>query len=161
MRQSRHSRRALRAGLGLAVVLALGFAADAFVLLTARARADAASTLPDLEGTRRTALASALTRAARPHKSDVWPTAMIGVTLALAVCGGLVAAGRRFLPQGTGAGMQVIGRVSLSPKHAVYMLRVGQRVLLVGVGPQGAPALISELDDLAEIAPDPLQGEPA
>jgi hypothetical protein len=45
--------------------------------------------------------------------------------------------------------------VSLSPKHSVYLLRVGRRVLLVGAGPQGPPALISELDDLTEIPPDP------
>ena len=45
--------------------------------------------------------------------------------------------------------MKVIGRVSLSPKHSVYLLEVGQRRLLVGAGPQGSPALISELDDLA------------
>ena len=57
--------------------------------------------------------------------------------------------------------MQVVGRVSLSPKHAVYMLRVGQRMLLVGVGPAGAPALISELDDPAEVEPGLLQGEPS
>ena len=44
--------------------------------------------------------------------------------------------------------MQVVGRVSLSPKHSVYLLRIGRRVLLVGAGPQGAPSLIAELDDL-------------
>jgi flagellar protein FliO/FliZ len=77
----------------------------------------------------------------------------------LAVCGGIIAAGRRFLPQGAGVGMQVVGRVSLSPKHSVYLLRVGRRVLLVGAGPQGSPSLISELDDLAEIDTHPPQGE--
>ena len=56
--------------------------------------------------------------------------------------------------------MQVVGRVSLSPKHTVHMLRVGRRVLVVGVGPQGAPALISELDELGEIETDAPQGEP-
>jgi len=84
---------------------------------------------------------------------------MIGITLALAICGGAVSVGRRFLPQVAGGGLQVVGRLSLSPKHTVYLLRVGGRVLLVGAGPQGAPALISELDDLAEVAPDPPRGE--
>ena len=55
--------------------------------------------------------------------------------------------------------MQVVGRVSLSPKHTVYMLRVGRRVLLVGAGSQGSPSLISELDDLGEIEPEPPRGE--
>src|SRR5262249_31540684 len=94
--------------------------------------------------------------------SDTWSPAMIGITLALAVCGGIIAAGRRFLPhQGAVVGMQVVGRVSLSPKHTVYMLRVGRRMLLIGAGPQGAPALISELDELAEneSAPGPPRGE--
>ena len=84
---------------------------------------------------------------------------MIGVTLTLAVLGGIVAASRRFLPQPAGVGMQVVGRVSLSPRHTVYMLRVGRRVLLVGAGPQGSPSLISELDDLGEIESEPPQGE--
>jgi hypothetical protein len=51
--------------------------------------------------------------------------------------------------------------MSLSPKHTVYLLRVGRRVLLVGAGPQGAPALISELDDLDEATLDPRRGEEA
>jgi flagellar biogenesis protein FliO len=92
-----------------------------------------------------------LSKAARPGGSDTWSLAMIGITLALAVCGGIIAASRRFLPQAAGGGVKVIGRVSLSPKHSVYLLEVGRRRLLVGAGPQGAPALISELDDFAEI----------
>jgi len=91
-----------------------------------------------------------LSKAARPGGSDIWSLAIIGITLALAVSGGIIAAGRRFLPQGVGGGVKVIGRVSLSPKHSVYLLEVGRRRLLVGAGPQGAPALISELEDFAE-----------
>ncbi len=175
----RRRRRALRAALGLAVVLALGFAADVLVLMTTRARADAASTATVEKGNQsasdkasdeskhreegpkpsRAAILHRLTKAARPGGSDSWSLVMIGITLALAVCGGIIAAGRRFLPQGAGVGMQVVGRVSLSPKHSVYLLRVGRRVLLVGAGPQGSPSLISELDDLAEIEPDPPRGD--
>ena len=182
-------RRALRAALGLAFMLALGFAADAVVLVTTRARADAAtapgevaksrrpasvgasedsSLLPpgsepearddDLRASRPT-LSRRVSKGARPGGSGPWSLGMIGITLALAVCGGIIAAGRRFLPQVPGVGMQVVGRVSLSPKHSVYLLRVGRRVLLVGAGPQGSPSLISELDDLAEIEPEPARGE--
>ncbi len=43
--------------------------------------------------------------------------------------------------------------MSLSPKHAVYLLRVGRRVLVVGAGPQGPPALITELDDVPQDPP--------
>jgi flagellar biogenesis protein FliO len=103
-----------------------------------------------------------LTKTARPGGSDTWSLAMFGITLVLAVCGGIVAAGRRFLPQRAKGEVQVISRVSLSPKHAVYVLRVGRRVLLVGAGPQGAPSLISELEDYLEVEPDLLpQGEEA
>ena len=188
MPQACRRRRALRAALGLAVVLALGFAADALVLVTTRARADAAAPADTQNGRQsavagtsedralvavrgesvlredgpqgsRTAIFRRLTKGARPGGSDSLSLAMIGITLALAICGGLIVAGRRFLPQGAGVGMQVVGRVSLSPKHTVYLLRVGQRVLLVGAGPQGSPSLISELDDLAEIEPHAPPGD--
>ena len=96
---------------------------------------------------------------ARPGGSDSWSLVMIGITLALAVCGGIIAAGRRFLPQGRGVGMQVVGRVSLSPKHSVYLLRVGRRVLARRGRASGITLLISELDDLAEIEPDAPPGD--
>jgi flagellar protein FliO/FliZ len=91
--------------------------------------------------------------------SDAWYWEMGGIVLVLAVCGGLVAAARRFLPQGAAGELQVLSRVSLSPKHSIYMLRAGRRVLLLGAGPQGAPVLISELDDFPENPPTVPQGE--
>jgi flagellar protein FliO/FliZ len=181
MPRASRKRRALRAVLGLAVLLALGFAVDMLVLVRARVRADGSAAIGGQAQAVPTAVAEAigtpssaqpheeprnaedelrssrlsplrrLSKAARPGGSDTWSLAMIGITLALAVCGGIIAAGRRFLPQGAGGGVKVIGRVSLSPKHSVYLLEVGRRRLLVGAGPQGAPALISELDDFAEI----------
>jgi flagellar protein FliO/FliZ len=83
---------------------------------------------------------------------------MVGITLALAVCGGIYAVCRRFLPQSAAGAVCVVSRVSLSPKHSVYMLRIGRRVLLVGTGPQGAPSLIAELDDLPGVEPNLGQG---
>jgi Flagellar biosynthesis protein, FliO len=189
MPQASRSRRALRAALGFAVILTLGFAADALVLMTTRARADGAAAPAAVEKGRRSPSADAsedpallsargeseprnavprtsraaifrrLTNGAQPGGLDSWSPVMIGITVALAVCGGIIAAGRRLLPQGAGVGMEVVGRMSLSPKHTVYLLRVGRRVLLVGAGPQGSPSLISELDDLAEIEPDRPRGE--
>jgi flagellar biogenesis protein FliO len=189
MPRANRTRRALRAALGFAVMLALGFAVDALVLVTTRARADAAAAPAAVENGRRSASAGAseepalsaprgesepredaprasraamfrrLSNGARPGGSDSWSLVMIGIALALTVCGGIIAAGRRFLPQRAGVGMEVVGRVSLSPKHAVYLLRVGRRVLLVGSGPQGSPSLISELDELAEIEPDAPRGD--
>ncbi len=149
----------MRAGLGLAVVLAIGFGADALVMVTTRARADGAAVPGAQVKIRPWASAMNLSKAARLGGAETWSMAMIGITLALAVCGGIVAGGRRLLPQGTGVALHVVGRVSLSPRHSVYVLRVGRRMLLVGAGPQGAPTLISELDDVAELAPDPPEGE--
>jgi flagellar biogenesis protein FliO len=86
---------------------------------------------------------------------------MAGIMLAVAACGGVVAAARRFSSQNAAGELRVISRVSLSPRHTVYLMRVGRRVFLVGAGPQGAPALISELDELVEIEPGPREGEAA
>lgn len=78
-----------------------------------------------------------------------WWLGTVGIALALAVVGGLSIVSRRFAPAaqtGTMA-LRVIGRTSLSPKHAVYLLRAGDRVLVLGTGPQGPPALLGELED--------------
>ena len=91
--------------------------------------------------------------------SDRWYMGMAVVALLLAAAGGVTLAARRFTP-GTAAGaLQVVSRVSLSPKHTVYLLCAGGRVLLVGTGPQGAPALISELDEIPRIEPGGGPGE--
>jgi flagellar protein FliO/FliZ len=93
--------------------------------------------------------------------SDNWYLGMAGIAILLALGGGIAAASRRFAPR-TGAGaLQVISRVGLSPKHTVYLLRAGGRVLLVGTGPQGAPSLISELDELPQAEPANGQGDVA
>jgi hypothetical protein len=107
------------------------------------------------EGTRpsRPASLRRFSGASPPSRSDPWFWGTAGIALVLALCGGLVAGARRFLPQAGGGGVQIVSRVSLSPKHAVYVLRIGRRMLLVGSGPQGPPALISELDDASHTAP--------
>ena len=87
-------------------------------------------------------------RTPRLMSSDGWAPGIAGVALALAVVGGLATIARRFTPRPPSGTVQVVGRVSLSPKHSVYMLRVGQRVLLLGAGPQGPPSLITELEDI-------------
>jgi flagellar biogenesis protein FliO len=74
------------------------------------------------------------------------------LALVLAAGGAVAIAARRLGPRAAGGAIQVAGRVSLSPRHSVYLLRVGRRVLVVGAGPDGPPALITELD---ELSPDP------
>jgi len=97
--------------------------------------------------------------------SGGWWLGTAGIALALAVCGWASAAAKRGLPRGgvsaAGLGLRVVGRTSLSPRHTVYLLRAGDRVLIVGTGPQGSPSLLGELDaDPAEAGagPDPLEG---
>ncbi len=74
----------------------------------------------------------------------------MGVALALAFIGWGSVAARRYVPQGASAplaALRVVGRTSLSPRHSVYLLDVGGRVLIVGTGPQGAPSLLGELSE--------------
>jgi flagellar protein FliO/FliZ len=91
------------------------------------------------------------------EKSGGWWFGTAGIVLALALFGGISMASRRFLPQaGSGGFLGVVGRASLSPKHTVFLLRVGERVLILGTGPQGSPTLLGELtepDNLQRFAP--------
>lgn len=89
---------------------------------------------------------------------DGWWSGLAFVALVL-VCGGAAVVARRLGPRASSSAVQVVGRVSLSPKHSVYLLRVGRRVLLVGAGPQGPPALISELDEFPQLSPEPEHGD--
>ena len=45
------------------------------------------------------------------------------------------------------AGMRVVGRLPLEPRRSIYLVEVGGRCLVVGVG-DGPMALLSELDKL-------------
>jgi hypothetical protein len=80
--------------------------------------------------------------------SSIWgPTA--GLALAVAVAGWAGWAARRAKGAAgrESALVQVIGRTHLSPKHAVYLLRAGDRVLIVGAGAGGSPTLLGEIPD--------------
>ncbi|MDR3633614.1 MAG: flagellar biosynthetic protein FliO [Isosphaeraceae bacterium] len=78
-----------------------------------------------------------------------WWLGTVGIALALAVVGGLSVVSRRFAPaaQPGALGLRVVGKTSLSPRHSVYLVRAGDRVLVLGTGPQGPPSLLGELDD--------------
>ena len=76
-----------------------------------------------------------------------WWVGTPGMALALAAFGGLSLASRRWGSTNvrqTGL-VRVISRTSLSPRHAVYLVKMGNRTLLIGTGPQGSPTLLSEL----------------
>jgi flagellar protein FliO/FliZ len=94
-----------------------------------------------------------LSRKSQATGPEGWWLGMAGMALVVAICGAIGVAVRRFSPRAAHGAVQVVGRVSLSPRHTVYLLRAGQRVLLIGAGPQGAPALLGELEDLPEVSP--------
>lgn len=79
-----------------------------------------------------------------------WWLGTVGIAVALAIFGGVSIASRRYLPQQGAGSLRVVGRTSLSPKHTVYLLKAGDRILIVGAGPQGAPSLLGELTEPAE-----------
>jgi flagellar biogenesis protein FliO len=99
-----------------------------------------------------------ISKVARTERSEGWYLGMAGIAVVLALGGGIAAAARRFAPRGGVGALQVVSRMSLSPKHTVFLVRAGGRVLLIGTGPQGAPALISELDEVPGIEAAPGQG---
>lgn len=86
----------------------------------------------------------------------------LGPLGAVAVVGGLIGLGwaaRRWnwklIPHAESAGLEVIGRVGLSPKHAIIAVRAGDRVLLVGTGAGGPPSLLTEWPSDVLVAPGP------
>ena len=85
--------------------------------------------------------------------SGGWWLGTAGIAVALAVFGGVSLASRKYLPKSETSPLRVIGRTSLSPKHSVYLLKAGDKVLIIGTGPQGAPTLLGEMgSDEAEPA---------
>ncbi len=93
--------------------------------------------------------------AATPASSNWW-MGTAGIALALAAFGGMSVAARKFLPQSESGPLRVLGRTSLSPKHAVYLLKAGDKVLIVGTGPQGSPTLLGEMPPESAPAPSPM-----
>lgn len=56
---------------------------------------------------------------------------------------------------GTGRGrVRVIERTPLDGRRSLYLVEVGERVLLIGAGDGGAPSVLAELDP-AELPPAP------
>jgi flagellar biosynthetic protein FliO len=54
---------------------------------------------------------------------------------------------RRGLGMGAlGGRVRVLERIALEPRRALYVVKVGERVLLLGAGDGGSPTLITEID---------------
>lgn len=88
---------------------------------------------------------------AEPASSGFWWLGTAGVGLALAAFGWASLAARGYRPGGEPATLRVLGRTSLGSKQAVSLVQVGDRILIVGTGAQGAPSLLGEIDDSDEI----------
>ena len=86
---------------------------------------------------------------------------MAGVAVLLVLGGGIAAAARRFAPVAEQGPCRLSRGSAFRPKHTIYLLRAGGRVLLVGTGPQGAPSLITELDEMPQIGAAAGQGDEA
>lgn len=70
-----------------------------------------------------------------------------GVAVALAVFGAYSLAAKKVRPAGDSPSLRVIARTNLSPRQSVYLVRVGDRTLIVGTGHQGPPSLLGELTE--------------
>jgi len=70
-------------------------------------------------------------------------------------------ASRRGLGLGAGGGrVRVLERIALDPRRSLYLVKVGDRVLLIGAGDGGAPAMLAEVD-AASLPPEPEGGRVA
>ena len=58
----------------------------------------------------------------------------------------LKAAARRGLGMGQPGPVRVLQRIPLEHRRTLYLVRVGERGLLIGVGEGGSPALLAELE---------------
>ncbi len=94
--------------------------------------------------------------------SSGWWLGSAGITLVLAVCGAVCVAARKYWPQESAGSVRVVGRVSLSSRHSIFLVRAGERVLLIGTGGQGAPSLLGELTEAERAldAADPARRRP-
>ena len=79
--------------------------------------------------------------------SRSWWLGSTGIALVLAVCGAICIAARRYRPQDSAGLVRVVGRVSLTPRHSIFVVQAGPRALLIGTGTQGAPTLLGELTE--------------
>lgn len=89
---------------------------------------------------------------------------VIGATAVVLLCIGLLfALVRRWMPAARGPDpriLTVVARAPLSPKHAIALVRLPRRFVLVGFGPEGVSVLseITDADEAADLASVTLSG---
>jgi flagellar biogenesis protein FliO len=90
---------------------------------------------------------------AAPLASDSYVADLLRTLLALLAVCVLGFFGLRWLARrgfggsrGPSSAVQVLARIPLDARKSLYLVRAGKRVLLIGTGDAGPPALIAELD---------------
>jgi flagellar biogenesis protein FliO len=90
--------------------------------------------------------------ATSPTNAVTTVAASLGIVLGLFVV--LVWLSRRFAPAGTAAlpkeAVELLGRTSLGGTHQMQLVRIGAKLLLVALSPQGARTL-TEINSAAEV----------
>ena len=94
-----------------------------------------------------------------PTDSGGWWLASLSLAMVLALLGLRSLAIRQRWPGGGWATLAIVGRVSLSSRHQVVAIQVGENVLLVGIGPQGPPSLLTELSAMELKSRPPKEGD--
>jgi flagellar biogenesis protein FliO len=104
---------------------------------------------------------------AAPPPAESYLADFLRTLLALAGVCALAWFGLRLLARrgfgGAGQGVaasavRVLARIPLEARKSLYVVRAGERVLLIGTGEAGPPALIAELDASAVEAADSVTG---
>jgi flagellar biogenesis protein FliO len=70
-----------------------------------------------------------------------------GIAAALAIFGAISLTAKKVRPASDSPSLRVVGRTSLSPRQSVYLVRVGERTLILGAGSQGPPTLLGEFTE--------------
>jgi flagellar biogenesis protein FliO len=86
--------------------------------------------------------------------AGVDPLVFVGAVLLLLLAG-LSWLTRRVQAGALGGGGGSRARVVLTNQHAVHLIEVGGKRLLVGTGPSGAPRVLVELGDVTVVEPAP------
>lgn len=78
--------------------------------------------------------------------SRAWWLAPLAMSMAVLALGGLSWAARRWrlVPEPSEGRLSIVARTTLSSRHAVYMIKSGDRLLVLGTGPAGPPSLLAD-----------------
>ncbi len=102
---------------------------------------------------RRRGLATAVDVSLEGKATPWYRTGLGALVLVLALVGAVYWVGRRWMPSmrpTAGGVLRVVARTSLTPKHAVALIQLGRRFVLVGISGDGMRTL-SEVTEVGEV----------